>query len=204
MKLAHLLTVLTMLPIGEALHAAQDSSSTNDTQSLKKELIPLDDRGGLPVPENLHDIKNLSLAFWIKFRGTSQRLYRYINEAAQFHAYSATCKRHELNISLGPITELAHRYIQATIPAHYAEPEFALLDPLSKKQQQEFLEDMASDVYAFEYGFRTAEHNREIEQSGKTRKTFCEEIEAEYKQSYIALRATALKRLAEFEDMSLE
>jgi len=179
---------------------AQDQNQNTTDPNDKSILIPLDDRGGLPVPKNLTDLKNLSLAFWVKFRGTSQHVYRYVNEAAQFHAYTHVCKRHELNVTLAPITELSNYYIQAAIPAHYDEPEFTLLEPLPKKEQQRFLEDMSSDLYAFEYGFRTSTFSQAIAESGKTRKTFCANIENDYKHSYIALRAIAQRRLAEFRD----
>jgi len=152
---------------------------------------PLDDRGGLPVPKDLRDLKNLSLTFWLKFRQTDHNIYSYINEAAKFHAYAHVCKRHELNVSMGPIVELANRYLQASIPAHYEDLDFALLEPLSKEKQQIFLEDMSSDLYAFEFGYRVALQNQDIEKNGSTKKVYCESVEREFKLDYISLRATA-------------
>lgn len=157
---------------------------------------PLDDRGGIPVPQNLTDLKNVSLTFWLKFRKTNQILYTYVNEAAEFHAYLNVCKRHELNIRMDLIMQLANINLQASIPAHYDEPEFGLLDPMSKTDQQAFLDDMSSDLYAFEYGRQVALLERAVTDSGKTSKSFCEgPIREEYAKKYIALLATAKKRL---------
>lgn len=156
---------------------------------------PLDDRGGLPVPQNLQDLKNLSLDFWLKFRQTNQRLYDYVNEAAEFHAYQFVCKRHDLNVQMGPVTKLAQKYLQATIPAHYDEPEFALLEKLTKTAQQDFLDDMSSDVYAFEFGMRVAQLRAKTRDSGKTKKVYCADIRKNYQDSYIALLATAKRNL---------
>lgn len=194
---AAILTVMIAAPVLSQDQATAPAETENP-------LSPLGDRGGLPIPENLFDIKNLSLTFWIKFRGTSQYVYRFVNEAAQFQSYTHVCKRHELNISLSPITELANRYIQAAIPAHYDEPEFAILEPLTKNEQQAFLEDMSSDLYAFEYGFRIAQLNRLIADSGSTKKVYCESVEKDYKDSYIALRATAIRRLSEFDKPAIK
>ena len=177
---------------------AQDDQQGPVDEKDQATTIQLDERGGLPVPENLHDLKTLSLSLWIKFRRTGMHVYRFVNEAAQFHAYTYVCKRHELNISQGPIIELANYYIQAAIPAHYEELDFALLEPLSKQQQQAFFDDMSGDLYAFEFGYRTAEQTRIIADSGKTKKTYCEDVRDNFKGSYIALRATALKRLKDF------
>jgi len=192
------IAVMVSTAVNCAVQAQDTTHSTTPPKNKKAAPTPLDDRGGLPIPENLMGLKNLSLAFWVKFRSTNQQVYRFVNEAAQFQAYTQVCKRHELNISLAPITELANRYIQAAIPAHYDEPEFALLEPLGKQGQQAFLEDMSSDLYAFEFGFRIAEQNYKIQESGQTKKSFCKNIAEEYKHSYIALRATAQRRLEEF------
>jgi len=209
MKIKTVFAGLVMAAIFMPATSAQETSrerqpkttqETSPTSTDRTVNIQLSERGGLAVPENLLDLKTLSLAFWIKFRGTNQRVYFFVNEAAQFHAYAQVCKRHELNISQGPIIKLANRYIQAAIPAHYDEPEYELLDPLSKKQQQDFFEDMAGDLYAFEYGFRFAEQMQKIKGSGLTKKLYCEGVEKEFKLSYIALRATAMRRLAEFDE----
>jgi hypothetical protein len=187
--------------------AAQDQrtkSSTVKSQQSQQSYSPLDDRGGMPVPKNLLDLKNLSLSFWIKYRGTNQQIYRYINETVQFHAYAEVCKRHDLKIKMAPLTDQANHYIQASIPAHYDEPEFALLEPLSKAEQQAFLNDMSSDIYAFEFGYRIAEQNHEIAASGKTRQSFCAGVRTNYRASYIALRVAAKDRIAAFEKQQKE
>ncbi|MBL4789895.1 MAG: hypothetical protein JKY60_12920 [Kordiimonadaceae bacterium] len=157
---------------------------------------PLDDRGGLPIPQSLQDMKNLSLAFWIKFRGTNQRYYLFVNEAAEFHAYSDLCKRHQLKVSMDKITTLAHRYIEITIPAHYDDPEFVILNALSKDELRAFTSDMSSDVYAFEYGFKLASLLQTIGTSRKSKKEFCQTNADRYKGSYFGLFASARRALA--------
>jgi len=152
---------------------------------------PLDDRGGIPVPKNLTDLKNVSLTYWLKFRKTNQRLYNYINEATEFHAYLNVCKRHDLNVTMDMIMRQANLNLQASIPAHYEEPEFALLDPMTKAEQQVFLDDMSSDLYAFEYGNRIALLDAKVAESGKSKKVYCEGIKDEYFKKYVALLATA-------------
>jgi len=190
---------LVLISVFTTPNEAQNDSPEQTGENNSSNVIQLDGRGGLPVPENLQDLKTLSLNLWIKFRGTSQQVYRFVNEAAQFHAYTYVCKRHELNLSHGPIIQLANYYIQAAIPAHYEEIEFALLEPLTKQQQQDFFDDMSGDLYAFEFGYRTAEQTQKITNSGETKKTYCEGVEKEFKDSYIALRATAFKRLKEYD-----
>ncbi|PCI64640.1 MAG: hypothetical protein COB37_00815 [Kordiimonadales bacterium] len=158
---------------------------------------PLDGRGGLPIPQNLQDMKNLSLSLWIKFRATNQRYYRFVNEAAEFHAYSDLCKRHDLNISMDKITTVAHRFIEATIPAHYDDAEFVILDSLSKDELRAFTSDMSSDVYAFEYGYRLATLTQTIKKSRKSKKEFCKVNADRYKGSYFGLFASARRALDE-------
>jgi hypothetical protein len=196
--MAFMKTARTIM-LGSAIMLA---SAAQAQQSAK--VNPLDERGGLPVPETLLDLRNLSLTLWIKFRATNQQLYRYINETAQFHAYGQVCKRHELNLKMGPITKLSHHYIQATIPAHYEEPEFALLEPLGKTQQQAFLDDISGDIYGYEYGYRTFELQALIKQSDVSKKVYCEQVEKDYKLSYMALLATARNRLPDFESTLTE
>jgi len=195
MKLKILIKALFLIAAASGACIAQNGKQEDTGERNEETIIQLDDRGGLLIPKDLPDLKNLSLSLWIKFRGTNQPVYHYVNEAAQFHAYNEVCKRHDLNVSLGPITRLSNHYIQTAIPAHYDEPEFALLDPMTKEDQQKFLEDMSSDLYAFEYGFRVAEQKQKIKNSGKTNKAFCEEVKTNYKNSYIALMATAQRRL---------
>lgn len=195
--LALLFTYLLSTPLNA--QTATDAQAETSAQNPARP-NPLDERSGLPIPKTMLDLRNLSVTLWIKFRQTNQHVYRYINEAAQFHAYGEICKRHELNLSMAPITELARYYIQAAVPAHYDEPEFALLEPLSKRKQQDFLDDIAGDIYGFEYGFRSSELHSMIEEGGTTRKVYCEAVEEEYKLSYMALRATAKNRLPEFQD----
>lgn len=156
---------------------------------------PLDDRGGLPVPETVEDLRNLALDFWLKFRRTNQAAYSYINEAADFRAYQYVCKRHQLNIDIEPLTLLSKKYVKEVIPAHFTEPELDIVNTLKGDAQNAFFNDMAGDVMSFEYGNRIAEQNTKIRDSGESKMTFCRDVETTYKEKYVALLATAQRRL---------
>ncbi|MFC3052921.1 hypothetical protein [Kordiimonas pumila] len=184
-----ILCLLCLFTIWGPVHAQSDATE-------RKRPSPLDARGGIPIPKNLNDLKNISLTYWLKFRKTNQQLYNYINEAAEFHAYLNVCKRHELHISMDLIVRQANINLQAAIPAHYDEPEFGLLDPLSKEDQQAYLDDMSSDLYAFEYGYRVALLDEKVAKADETSKVFCETIQEEYYKKYVALLATARRNLA--------
>ncbi|UTW58274.1 hypothetical protein KFE96_15820 [Kordiimonas sp. SCSIO 12603] len=156
---------------------------------------PFDDRGGLPVPETVEDLKNLTLDFWLKFRRTNQAAYNYINEAADFRAYQYVCKRHQLNIDIEPLTLLSKQYVKQVIPAHFTEPEIDIVNSLKDDAQTAFFEDMAGDVMSFEYGNRIAQQDTKIRDSGESKMTFCQDVETTYKEKYVALLATAQRRL---------
>lgn len=156
---------------------------------------PNDDRGGLMIPENKDDLRVVSLELWLKFQRTGQRLYNFIRESSEFRAYIHVCKRHDLNVNMKPINALSERNLQQIILAHYEEPEYAVLEALEKSEQADLMIDIASDIYAFEYGYRIAEQRGEIAASGKTNQSFCAVIADEYFKKYVALLATANKAL---------
>lgn len=155
----------------------------------------LDIRIGMPTPKNLLDMKEHSIDLWIKSRTSRLTLFNYINEAADLRAYLFVCKRHDLNLNMGKLAQLSSKYLQAVIPAQYDEPELQLLEKFTKAEQQAFLEDVADDIYAFEFGMRVALQDMKIKESGKTKKSFCEGIKNDYFQAYIALLATANRQL---------
>tara|TARA_R110002096_G_scaffold299538_3_gene494293 strand:+ start:135 stop:704 length:570 start_codon:yes stop_codon:yes gene_type:complete len=157
----------------------------------------LDVRIGMPTPKNLLDMKDHSVDLWIKSRQSNIQVFRYVNEVAELRAYLFVCKRHDLNLKMSRLAQLASRYLQAVVPAQYDEPELQLLETFTKPEQQAFLEDMAEDIYAFEFGMRVAMQDQRISDSGKTKKSFCDTIENEYFRAYVALLATANRELAE-------
>ena len=187
--------------ISPAVYAQDDTENQNQKTRLpKKEAVAerpsvLDERGGVPIPKTLADIKVLSLDYWLKFRKTNQALYKYVNEAAEFHAYLFVCKRHRLNVHMGPITTLAGNYLGTVIPAHYDEPEYKILNPLSGKEKTAFLKDMSSDLYAFELGNRIALQQVKIKESNKSKIIYCKGVKNKYYESYIALLSSARRRL---------
>ncbi|MEX0298688.1 MAG: hypothetical protein AB3N28_06435 [Kordiimonas sp.] len=157
----------------------------------------LDTRIGMPTPETLQDMKDHSVDLWIKSRQSNIQVFRFVNEVAELRAYLFVCKRHHLNLEMNPLAELSSKYLQAVLPAQYDEPELQLLENFDKDQQQVFLEDMAQDIYAFEFGMRVAQQNVKIKDSGLTKKAFCDTVDANYFKAYVALRATAKRELAE-------
>lgn len=160
---------------------------------------PGNDRGGLMIPENPDDLRVVSLELWLKFQLTGQRLYNFVREAAEFRAYLNVCKRHDLNVNMKPINAHAERNLQQIIIAHYEEPEYSVLEAMKKEDQARLMQDIASDLYAFEFGYRVATQRANIASSGKTNQTFCSAIADEYFKKYVALLATANKTLGNTE-----
>jgi hypothetical protein len=160
----------------------------------RRGLSLLDDRGGLMVPENADDLRIVSLELWLKFHLTNQRLYNYIRESAEFRAYVHVCKRNDLNIDMKPIHALSIRNLSQVILAHYEEPEFTVLEAMTKQQQATLMEDIVGDLYAFEYGYKVAEQDTAITASGDTRQSFCEGIADTHFKKYVALLATAKRQ----------
>ncbi len=176
---------------------AQDATGQSDEAARERERDPRfvqNTRGNIPIPTNPEELRLVSLDLWLKFRRTNQRLYSYINEAAEFRAYSYLCKRHDLNVNLEPINQLVDRHLQQIIIAHYDEPDYAVLEKLSKAEQAELMTDISGDLYAFEYGYRVAQQNSVIETAGSTTNNYCSQAEKTYYQKYIALLATARRQ----------
>lgn len=171
-------------------------SNTTSAQQVRPN-NNLDTRIGMPTPETLQDMKDHSVDLWIKSRQSNIQVFRFVNEVAELRAYLFVCKRHHLNLEMNPLAELSSKYLQAVLPAQYDEPELQLLENFDKDQQQVFLEDMAQDIYAFEFGMRVAQQNVKIKDSGLTKKAFCDTVDANYFKAYVALRATAKRELAE-------
>lgn len=188
MRILQALTLCSALVLGTTHNAIAQQINPNNN---------LDTRIGMPTPETLQDMKDHSVDLWIKSRQSNIQVFRFVNEVAELRAYLFVCKRHHLNLNMNPLAELSSKYLQAVLPAQYDEPELQLLENFSKADQQTFLEDMAEDIYAFEFGMRVAQQNVKIKDSGKTKKSFCETVDADYFKAYIALLATAKKELAE-------
>lgn len=152
-------------------------------------------RGNIPIPTNTEELRLVSLELWLKFRRTNQRLYNFIGEAAEFRAYSYICKRHDLNVNLSPINQLADRHIKQIILAHYEEPDYAVLETMEKSEQARLMTDIAADIYGFEYGYRLSEQTAIIDTTGSTTNNFCLQVEKVNYGKYIALLATARRQI---------
>lgn len=152
-------------------------------------------RGNIPLATTPEELRLVSLELWLKFRQTNQSLYHYIKDAAEFRAYSYSCKRHELNVNLAPINALVSRHLQQILLAHYEEPDYAVLEELSKEDQAVLMLDMAADVYAFEYGYQTSAQRALIENAGATTNNYCVQAEDTYYGKYISLLRIARREM---------
>ncbi|MBO6505942.1 MAG: hypothetical protein JJ850_02675 [Kordiimonadaceae bacterium] len=152
-------------------------------------------RGNIPIPTNPEELRGVSLELWLKFRRTNQSLYRYIKEAAEFRAYAYSCKRHDLNVNFTQINALVSRHLQQILLAHYEEPDYAVLEDLSKEKQADLMADMAADVYGFEYGYQMSAQRTLIEQAGATTNNYCVQAEDNYYGKYISLLRTARREI---------
>ena len=152
-------------------------------------------RGNIPVPTNPEELREVSLELWLKFRRTNQSLYRYIKEAAEFRAYAYSCKRHDLNVNFTQINALVSRHLQQILLAHYEEPDYAVLEALSRDEQAVLMHDIASDVYGFEYGYQMSAQRTLIEEAGATTNNYCVQAEDIYYGKYISLLRTARKEI---------
>lgn len=153
-------------------------------------------RGNIPIPTNPEELRNVSLELWLKFRRTNQSLYRYVKEAAEFRAYSYSCKRHDLNVNFTQINALVSRHLQQILLAHFDEPDYAVLEALSREKQAELMVDMAADVYGFEYGYQMSAQRSLIEDAGATTNNYCAQAEDTYYGKYISLLRTARKEIS--------
>lgn len=156
--------------------------------------IIIDERAGLPIPKNAADLRNNTLETWQRTRKTNQSQFNFSRETAEFRAYLSVCRRHDLKVDMKVLSNLALRNIQQILLAHYEEPEFVVLEAMTQEKQANFVEDVAADIYAFEYGTATATMGSAIETSGNTRQTFCTRVADENFQKYVALRTIAQRQ----------
>lgn len=177
---------------------AQEASQPQPEQQSTPDRDPRfvgNTRGDLPIPTTPEELKSVSMSLWLKFRRTNQALYNFIRESSEFKAYAHACKRHDLNVNLAPINQLAHRNLQQIILAHYEEPDYAVLEAMPKQAQADLMKDIASDLYGFEYGYRVAQQDSVIKTNGITTNNYCIQVEGANYQKYIALLATAKRQL---------
>lgn len=175
--------------------------SAFSTVSLAQDSVPNRDprfvdntRGNIPIPTNPEELQSISLDLWLKFRRTKQNLYHYIREASEFRAYSFLCKRHELNVNMTLINALVTRNLQQIILAHYEEPDYQVLESISKEEQAILMEDIASDLYSFEYGYQLSAQQSLIENAEATTNNYCIQAEDTFYGKYISLLATARRQ----------
>ena len=167
---------------------AQDSVPNRDPRFVDNT------RGNIPIPTNPAELQSISLDLWLKFRRTRQNLYHYIREASEFRAYSFLCKRHDLNVNMTPINAVVSRNLQQIIIAHYEEPDYEVLESISKEEQAILMKDIASDLYSFEYGYQLSAQQSLIENADATTNNYCVQAEDTFYGKYIALLATARRQ----------
>ena len=177
-----------LLPAFSAVSMAQDSVPNRDPRFVDNT------RGNIPIPTNPQELQLISLDLWLKFRRTKQNLYHYIRESSEFRAYSHLCKRHDLNVNMVPINTLVIRNLQQIILAHYEEPDYEILERMSKPEQATLMADIASDIYSFEYGYQLSAQQSLIENAKATTNNYCVQAEDTFYGKYIALLATARRQ----------
>ena len=192
-----LFTALAILSLVSVSSATTAQQATDQEQSVPNRDPRFVDstRGNIPVPTNPEELRDVSLELWLKFRRTNQSLYHYIIDAAEFRAYSYSCKRHELNVDFKEINTLVSRNLQQILLAHFEEPDYTLLETLNREQQASLMKDLAADVYGFEYGFQMSAQRTLIEQVGATTNNYCVQAEDTYYGKYISLRRTARREI---------
>lgn len=191
------MTALALLSLVSFSGAASVQDTSGQQQSVPNRDPRFVDstRGNIPVPTKPEELRDVSLELWLKFRRTNQSLYYYIKDAAEFRAYSYSCKRHELNVDFKEINALVSRNLQQILLAHYEEPDYAVLETLNREQQAALMKDLAADVYGFEYGFQMSAQRTLIEQAGATTNNYCVQAEDTYYGKYISLRRTARREI---------
>ncbi|NVJ99179.1 MAG: hypothetical protein HWE25_13575 [Alphaproteobacteria bacterium] len=141
------------------------------------------------------DLRAWSIDKWQAVRKTNHPLYTYAMGTTRFRAYQQYCKRHRLNVDLAVLNEMALGNLSEIIVAHYEETEWVKLQGQNPDEIRSFVADLGQDIYAFEYATALGEIGAEKEKAGLTTKAYCDGIAQEYQDSYIALRATAKRRL---------
>ncbi len=182
------LTSFVALSLWAAPIAAQENVPDRDPRFVDST------RGNIPIPTTPEELQSISLDLWLKFRRTKQNLYHYIRDASEFRAYSFMCKRHELNVNMGQINALVLRNLQQIILAHYEEPDYQILESLSKEEQARLMIDIASDIYSFEYGYQLSAQRSLIENAEATTNNFCVQADDTFYGKYISLLATARRQ----------
>lgn len=156
------------------------------------------------VPDPIFEMENAALAElrgwsldkWFTVRTTNHPLYTYAMETVRFRAYQHICRRHDLNVDMTTLNEVAVGNLSEVIAAHYEEAEWLKFGNMSERDIRTFIADVGHDIYAFEYASALADIRATKEETGDTTKAFCTGIAKEYQDSYIALRATARRKLA--------
>lgn len=195
LRTALLIVSLLLSPTVTAQPRSDNAATGQPQQTPNRDPRIIDStRGNIPIPTNPEELRLVSLDLWLKFRRTNQQLYNYITEASEFRAYSHLCKRHDLNVNLAPINALVSRHLQQILLAHYEEPDYAILEAMSKNEQASLMQDMAADLYGFEYGYRLSRAQSLIEDASATTNNYCVQAEKTYYGKYIALLATARRQ----------
>lgn len=157
----------------------------------------------ITVPDPIFKAENSKLAAlrlwsmekWMTVRKTNHPLYHYALNSARFRAYHNICKRHDLNVDLTLLNELALWNLSEIVIAHYEEPEWANFEGLNEDAIRTFIGDLGQDIYAFEYAVALNDLQDAKELAGSTTKAYCTSIAKENYDSYIVLRATAKRQL---------
>lgn len=177
------LCALFLMACGQGL-AAQDTPS-----------FPIPDPLFEAENEDLASLRTWSLDKWLAVRKTNHPLYHNALGPARFRSYVHMCRRHELNVNMPILNELALKNLSEIIIAHYEETEWSKFGDMSPEDVRTFISDLGQDIYAFEFATSIAERREAKERGNMTTQTYCASIAKENQDNYIALRATAKRQL---------
>ncbi len=161
------------------------------------------DEPSFPIPDPLFEAEDPDLAAlrswsmdkWMAVRKTNHPLYHNALGAARFRSYVYFCRRHELNVNMPVLNELALKNLSNIIIAHFEETEWSKFGDMDPADVRRFLSDLGQDIYAFEYAMAITEKNEAKARQEMTTQSYCASIAKENQDNYIALRATAKRQL---------
>lgn len=145
--------------------------------------------------EDLATLRTWSMNKWLAVRKTNHPLYHNALGTTRFGAYVHFCKRHELNVNMPLLKEMALKNLSEIIVAHYEETEWTKFGDMAPEAIRGFISDLGQDIYAFEYATAIAERREAKEREGMTTQAYCTSIAKESQDNYIVLRATAKRQL---------
>jgi hypothetical protein len=170
---------------------------------ISSHVLHAQEDGSFPIPDPLFEAESPGLAQvrawsmdkWMAVRKTNHPLYHNALGPARFRSYVYFCRRHELNVNMPILNEMALKNLSEIIVAHFEETEWSKFGAMDKADVRRFIGDLGQDIYAFEYATAIAERREAQDRLEMTTQAYCASISKENQDNYIALRATAKRQL---------